>query len=87
MLIAKLVCDLTCIVVDIESAFLHRDLDEEVYMEVPKGLKIGDNKRLFLRKTFYGILQSARKVYEKLINVLKIIGTNVRKTDPCLWTI
>jgi hypothetical protein len=31
MLIAKLVSDLTCTVVDIETLFLHGDLDEEVY--------------------------------------------------------
>jgi hypothetical protein len=40
MLIEKLVWDMTCSVVDIETAFLHGDLDEEIYMEVPKGLEI-----------------------------------------------
>jgi hypothetical protein len=31
-------------VVDIETAFLHGDLDEKIYMEVPKGLEIEHNK-------------------------------------------
>jgi hypothetical protein len=44
MLIAKLVWDMTSTVVDIETAFLHGDLDEEIYMEVPKGLEIEHNK-------------------------------------------
>jgi hypothetical protein len=30
MLLAKLVWDMTCIVVEIETAFLNRDLDEEI---------------------------------------------------------
>jgi hypothetical protein len=44
MLIAKLVWDMTCSVVDIKTAFLHGGLDEEIYMEVPKGLEIEHNK-------------------------------------------
>jgi hypothetical protein len=35
MLIAKLVLKMTCTLFDIESAFLHGDSDEEIYMEVP----------------------------------------------------
>jgi hypothetical protein len=34
MLIAKLVWDMTSTVVEIETEFLHGDLDEEIYMEV-----------------------------------------------------
>jgi hypothetical protein len=51
-------------VVDIETAFLHGDLDEEIYMEAPKSLAMEDNKKLILRKTIYGLFQSARKFYE-----------------------
>jgi hypothetical protein len=86
MLIAKLVWDMICSVVDIETAFRHGDLDEEINMEVPKGLEIEENKKLILRKTIYGLVQSARKFYEKLINVLKVMGFHGSKSDPCLWT-
>jgi hypothetical protein len=86
MLIAKLVWNMTCTVVDIETGFLHGDLDEEINMEVPKGLEIENNKELMLRKTIYGLFQSARKFYEKLINVLKVIVFYGSKSDPCLWT-
>jgi hypothetical protein len=44
MLIAKLVWDMTSTVVNIETAFLHGGLDEEIYMEVPKGLEIKGSK-------------------------------------------
>jgi hypothetical protein len=86
MLIAKLVRNMTCSVVDIETAFLHGNLDEEIYMEVPKGLAIKEKKKLIMRKTIYVIVQSARKFYEKLINVLKVIGFFGSISDPCLWT-
>jgi hypothetical protein len=73
-------------VVDIETTFLHRDLDEEIYMEVPENLEIKHNKKLMLRKTIYGLVQSARRFYEELINVLKVISFYRGKSDPCLWT-
>jgi hypothetical protein len=69
MLISKLVWDVTSTVVDIETAFLHGNSDKEIYMDVPMGLSIGPNKKLLLRKTIYGLVQSAKKFYEKLINV------------------
>jgi hypothetical protein len=53
-------------VVDIETAFLHGDFNEEIYMEVPKGLAIKDKKILILQKAIYGLVQSARKFCEKL---------------------
>jgi hypothetical protein len=44
MLIAKLVWDMTSTVVEIETAFLHGNLDEKIYMEVLNGLEIEHNK-------------------------------------------
>jgi hypothetical protein len=55
-------------------------------MEVPKRLEIKHNKKLILRKSIYGLAQSAMKFYEKLIDVLKVIGFYGSKSDPCLWT-
>jgi hypothetical protein len=39
-----------------------------------------------LKKTIYGLVQSARKFNEELINVFKVIGFYGSKSDPCLWT-
>jgi hypothetical protein len=64
----------TCSVLDIDTDFLHRDLYEEIYMEVPKGFAIKENKRLMLQKTICGLVQSARKFYEKLVDILMVIG-------------
>jgi hypothetical protein len=86
MLMAKLVWNMAYSVVDVEAACFQGDLDIEIYIEAPKGLEIEDNKKLILRKTIYGLVQSAMKFYEKLINVLKVIGFHGSKSDPCLWT-
>jgi Reverse transcriptase (RNA-dependent DNA polymerase) len=73
-------------VVDIKTAFLQGDLDEETYMNVPRGLSTGLNKKLLLQKNLHNLAQSARKCYEKLIVVLKVIGFEWTRSDPCLWT-
>jgi hypothetical protein len=86
MFIKKLDWNMTCSVVDIETGFLHGDLDEEIYMEVPKGIAIDENKILILRKTIYDLIQITRKFYEKRINILRVIGFHGSKSDPCLWT-
>jgi hypothetical protein len=77
---------MTSTAVDIETILLHCDLYEEIYMEAPKDLTIGSGKNLIIRKTIYGQVQSARTLYENLINVGKLIGFHKRKLDPFLWT-
>jgi Reverse transcriptase (RNA-dependent DNA polymerase) len=42
------------------------------------------NYCLKLKKTIYGLVQSAREFYKKLIWVLKSIGFKANKSDPCL---
>jgi hypothetical protein len=66
--------------VDVEMAILQGDLDEKTCMEIPMGISIEDNKNFVI----YDLVQSYRKFYEKLINVLKDIGFQSSKIDPCL---
>jgi hypothetical protein len=84
ILTAKLLWDLQASIVDVETAFLHGDLQEEIYMNVPKGLSQDDNTCLLLKKTIYGLVQSAREFYNKLLSTLKSMGFTENKSDPCL---
>jgi hypothetical protein len=43
LIVTKLFWDMICIVVDIETSFLHGDLDEEIHMEGSEGLTISEN--------------------------------------------
>jgi Reverse transcriptase (RNA-dependent DNA polymerase) len=48
-------------VIDIETSFLHGDLKETIYMEILKAMEAEKRKCLVLKKTIYGLVQSARE--------------------------
>ena len=63
-------------IIDVETAFLHGDLEEEIYMDCPQGLEGGSPlKCLKLEKTIYGLVQSSRMFFGKLITNLRILGS------------
>lgn len=58
---------------DVKSAFLHGDLDEEIYMEQPQGF-IQDSLLVFrLRKSIYGLKKAPRAWYAKMDSFLLFI--------------
>jgi hypothetical protein len=73
-------------IVDIKTAFLHGNLRETIYMEIPKGMEANENEYFILKKTIYGLVQSAREFYKNLVLALKGCGFQGNSVDPCLWT-
>lgn len=72
---------------DVSNAFLHGDLNEEVYMAVPPGYVV-TNPRLVcrLRKSLYGLRQASRNWYAKLSQALIHYGFQQCSADHSLFT-
>ncbi len=81
---------------DIETGFLYGDLEEEIWMILPdcyneyywqKHSKKIDNSLhcLKLKKSLYGLVQSARQWWKKFKENMKEIGFQASDIDPCLF--
>jgi hypothetical protein len=72
--------------VDITSAFTNGDLDEEIYMKQPEGFHIGNpNQVCRLRKSLYGLKQSARQWNKKLHSALTEMGFSRIESDRSVY--
>ncbi|UYV73167.1 K02A2.6-like, partial [Cordylochernes scorpioides] len=72
---------------DVKTAFLHGDLDKELYMELPEGLHTKQtNEVCKLKKAIYGLKQAGRSWNTKIASTL--IKNNFKQStvDPCLFT-
>lgn len=68
------------------NAFLHGDLEEEVYMKIPQGFaKEGDDRVCRLRKSLYGLRQASRNWHHKFTRALLDIGFYQSRADHSLF--
>ena len=69
---------------DVKTSFLFGKLDEEIYMDQPKGFVIrGQEKKIYrLRKAIYSLKQAALQWNKQLHTILLKMGFTRCKSDP-----
>ncbi|GJS23768.1 retrovirus-related pol polyprotein from transposon TNT 1-94 [Tanacetum coccineum] len=74
---------------DINNAFLHGDLHEEVYMTIPQGYskQLPPNTICKLTKSLYRLKQANRQMFHKLTTFLLTIGFQQSYADTSLFTL
>jgi hypothetical protein len=83
-LIRMMIWNMKAKIIDIETAFLHSDLEESIFMEIPNCMGLGDGKCLVVKKTIFGLVQSTIQFYVNLVKVVKSFGFKGGFVDPCL---
>ncbi|KAJ9705810.1 hypothetical protein PVL29_003762 [Vitis rotundifolia] len=71
---------------DVKNAFLHGDLDEEIYMNIPSGFEGNtSNKVCKLKKALYGQKQFPRAWFRRFAKVMKESGYKQSQGDHTLF--
>lgn len=73
---------------DVATAYLHGNIDEEIYMRQPPGYEIigQEEKVCRIRRSIYGLKQSARCWNKALCSAVEKLGFITSKADACLFT-
>ena len=72
---------------DVKTAFLNGELDEEIYMQQPDGFVLDgqEGKVCKLLKSLYGLKQAPKQWHEKFNTTLTSVGFVVNEADKCVY--
>ncbi|KAK4401996.1 Retrovirus-related Pol polyprotein from transposon TNT 1-94 [Sesamum angolense] len=72
---------------DVKTAFLYGELEEEIYMDQPEGFVAhGDERKVCkLVKSLYGLKQAPKQWHEKFDQTILAFGFTVNENDKCIY--
>ncbi|GKA23983.1 zinc finger, CCHC-type containing protein [Tanacetum coccineum] len=73
---------------DVKTAFLNGDLDEEVYMKQPEGFVMPGNEHKVCKlvKSLYGLKQAPKQWHQKFDEVVLSSGFHLNQSDKCVYS-
>ena len=79
--------DLVLHQMDVKTAFLNGNLEEEVYMGQPEGFSIKGKEHMVcrLKKSIYGLKQASRQWYLKFNDIITSFGFKENTVDRCIY--
>ena len=72
---------------DVKTAFLNGDLEEEIYIQQPEGFVVAgqENKVCRLVKSLYGLKQAPKQWHKKFDDVMLSNGFKINECDKCVY--
>ena len=79
---------------DVKTAFLNGELDEEIYMAQPAGFEVQRHERKVchlkhsiyrLKRSIYGLKQSSRQWYLRFHDSITSFGFEIIAEDHCVY--
>jgi hypothetical protein len=70
---------------DVKTAFLHGNLEQDLYMKAPPGFPIEKGKVLRLVKAIYGLKQAPRQWYSRLRSEMEKMNFRPSNFDTCVF--
>lgn len=72
---------------DVKTAFLNAELNENIYIYPPEGVECDNGEVFKLKKSLYGLKQASRCWNDEINNFLLKIGFTRSENDYCLYTL
>ena len=72
---------------DVKTAFLNGDLEEEIYMEQPEGFSAPGQERKVCKlvRSLYGLKQAPKQWHEKFDYAMLSSGFRINESDKCVY--
>jgi len=72
---------------DVQTAFLHGELEEDIYMDQSEGFVVPEKEKLVcrLKKSLYGLKQSLRQWYKRFDSFMLSHGFKRSDYDSCVY--
>lgn len=70
---------------DVETAFLNGDLEEEIFMEQPEGFSNDKSKVCLLKKSLYGLKQAPRQWNKKVCEAMDKLSFKRSEKEHCIY--
>ena len=73
---------------DVKTAFLNGELEEEIYMEQPEGFVVPGKEHQVCKlvKSLYGLKQAPKQWHEKFDRIMLSNGFHINECDKCVYS-